>query len=92
MLEREPLRNAAGNVKLAAMQRAVVCAAQDHELVRVVGSSLGAQVQMMNVDEPSVCAARHHAAALVAPHDEPPSCGRNTLLGANLLCAPVDAH
>ena len=69
------------------MKRPMVCAAQAHEIVRIVFTALGARLDVVDVDEHRVTATRYDAAAAIAAHDQTSRCGWN-----GLACARAGPH
>jgi hypothetical protein len=69
--------------ELAAVGGAVVGAAESEEVFGVVGAAFGAEVEMVEVDEGGVAAARDAAAMVVAGEDGAAECRWSGLFGAS---------
>jgi hypothetical protein len=64
-------RNLSVDTQPTAMQGAMVGAAQDHQIVRIIASVFRAQIQVVQIDVSRIAASRNDAAAPIAPEDFP---------------------
>jgi hypothetical protein len=81
--ERQARGNSAFDDELASMLGAVVSAAEDDELVRIVlVADFGAGNEVVDVEKDGVSAAGNGAAAAVAPHDLAANGRRDVLAGS----------
>jgi hypothetical protein len=67
----------------------MVCRTEDDELVGIVLAAFRAELDVVQIDEDSVPAARHDAASCVAGHHEPPDGGWDRLRGLRSRFARV---
>jgi hypothetical protein len=67
------------------MQRAVVRAAQHHQIVRIIAATLRAQIQMVNIQIGGVAATRNAAAPSISPEHFAPNRWRRVLCRAPAL-------
>jgi hypothetical protein len=64
---------------------AVVRAAQDHQIVRIITATLRAQIQMMDIQVAGIPTPRNHTPPPIAPEDFAPNRGRRLLCRAPTL-------
>ena len=82
MRETKARRRVAGNAELTVVHRAVMRRAEHDEVFGLVRATLGARLDVMQVDEGRVPAPRDDAAALVAAEDVTAQRWRDRLRGA----------
>jgi hypothetical protein len=78
----QPGRNSSVDAQPTAVQRAVMRAAQHDQIVRIIATTLRAQVQMVKIDVSCIAAPRNDAAASISPEDFATNRGRRPLCGA----------
>jgi hypothetical protein len=67
----QPGRNLSLYTQPTSVQRAVMRAAQHHQIVRIIIATLRAQIQVMQIDKGGIPTPRHHTPPLIAPEHFP---------------------
>jgi hypothetical protein len=83
----EPGRNFSVDAQPTAVHGAVVRAAQDHQIVRIIAATLRSQLQMVNIDVSCIAATWNDAATSISPKDFATDRRRRLLCGALTLRA-----